>query len=189
MGRRHIQRHGVLPIIAMVVDTFLTQRRHGIAIKNKVVWTFALGTAIGHLVGAGVFGFAHAAADQLLHPRQPDYSEPWTLGLLRRLCPAQSHHVLVRDARLRGISHVRGQQRYGDSGSCVSRFWGSVSPWASLSVIQTYVERVMGEGFMTAQGYMQLWFKVVLFFGVFMLGGLILTFWNIMTGKQSKEQQ
>src|SRR5665811_874258 len=49
----------VLPIIAMVIDTFMTQRRHGIVIKEKVVWTFAVGTAVGHLIGAGVFGFAH----------------------------------------------------------------------------------------------------------------------------------
>jgi len=51
-------------------------------------------------------------------------------------------------------------------------------------VIQTYIERVMGQGFMTAQGYMQFWFKIVIFFGVCLIGGVALTFWNMMTSRQ-----
>ena len=51
-------------------------------------------------------------------------------------------------------------------------------------ILQTYIERVMGQGFMTAQLQMQFWFKIVLFFGVVLLGGLILSIWSILTGKQ-----
>ncbi len=49
----------IVPIIAMVIDTFLHQRRAGRTTRNKVVWTFIVGTAVGHMVGAGLWGFAH----------------------------------------------------------------------------------------------------------------------------------
>jgi len=39
----------------------------------------------------------------------------------------------------------------------------------------------MGEGFMTAQEHMQFWFKVVIFFGVVLIIGVLITFWNMLT--------
>lgn len=42
-------------------------------------------------------------------------------------------------------------------------------------VLQTYIERVMGMGYMTAQDYMRLWMGITLAAGVFFLGGLLVT--------------
>ena len=42
-------------------------------------------------------------------------------------------------------------------------------------VLQTYVERVMGMGYMTAQGYMRLWMGITLVAGLFFLAGLLVT--------------
>ncbi|MHB9112402.1 MAG: cbb3-type cytochrome c oxidase subunit I [Thermoleophilia bacterium] len=179
----------VLPIIAMVIDTFLTQRRHGIAIRNKVVWTFALGTAIGHLIGAGVFGFAHTLPqiNYYTHGSQITSSHGH-LAFFGAYALLNFTMFWYAMPRLRGVSQFRSSAAlWGFWIMCLS-ILGIGIAMGIAGVIQTYVERVMGEGFMTAQGYMQLWFKVVLFFGVFMLGGLILTFWNMMTGKQSEEE-
>ena len=41
-------------------------------------------------------------------------------------------------------------------------------------VLQTYIERVMGLGFMTAQAQMRFWFGVLVFFGLGLLGGAVL---------------
>jgi len=54
---------------------------------------------------------------------------------------------------------------------------------AIAGIIQVYMERVLGLGFMTAQANMQLWFKVVIFFGVVLIIGLLVTAWNMVFAK------
>ena len=150
----------VLPIIAMVIDTFMTQRRHGIVIKEKIVWTFALGTAVGHLIGAGVFGFAHTLP-------QVNY---FTHG--SQVTAAHGHLAFFGAYALLNftmfwyaIPRLRGNMNVNKN-VAISGFWlmslavlGLGSAMAVAGIIQTYVERVLGDGFMVAQGHMQLWFK------------------------------
>ncbi|MBE0430157.1 MAG: cbb3-type cytochrome c oxidase subunit I [Thermoleophilia bacterium] len=178
----------VLPIIAMVVDSFLTHRHSGGVIKHKVVWLFAAGTAMGHLIGAGVFGFAHTLP-------QINY---WTHG--SQITVSHGHlaffgaYALLNMAmfwyaipRLRGVSSFRGlTARWG--------FWvmsfsmlGMGLAMAVAGILQTYIERVMCQGFMTAQAQMQFWFKISIFFGVFLIAGVGMTFWNMLTARQSPE--
>ena len=175
----------VLPIIAMVIDTFMTQRRHGIVIKEKIVWTFALGTAVGHLIGAGVFGFAHTLP-------QVNY---FTHG--SQVTAAHGHLAFFGAYALLNftmfwyaIPRLRGNMNVNKN-VAISGFWlmslavlGLGSAMAVAGIIQTYVERVLGDGFMVAQGHMQLWFKVVIFFGVLLIVGLLVTIWNMVFAKR-----
>jgi len=48
-------------------------------------------------------------------------------------------------------------------------------------VLQSYIERVMGLGYMTAQAQMRFWFGVVVFFGLSLLGGAILAVLDLLT--------
>ncbi|MBE0430159.1 MAG: cbb3-type cytochrome c oxidase subunit I [Thermoleophilia bacterium] len=178
----------VLPIIAMVIDSFLTQRHSGGAITHKVVWLFAAGTAVGHLVGAGIFGFAHTLP-------QINY---WTHG--SQITVSHGHlaffgaYALLNMAmfwyavpRLRGISSFRGiTARWGFWVMCFSML-GMGLAMSVAGILQTYIERVMGQGFMTAQAQMQFWFKITLFFGVFLIVGVGMTFWNMLTARQAPE--
>lgn len=174
----------VLPIIAMVIDTFMTQRRHGIVIKEKVVWTFALGTAVGHLIGAGVFGFAHTLpqVNYYTHGSQVTASHGHLafFGAYALLNFTMFWYALPR---LRGNMNVNRT-------AALSGFWimsiavlGLGIAMAIAGVIQVYVERVLGLGFMTAQANMQLWFKVVIVFGVVLIIGLLVTAWNMVFAK------
>ncbi len=53
-------------------------------------------------------------------------------------------------------------------------------------VLQSYIERVLGLGYMTAQGYMRLWMGVTMTAGVFFLGGLLTTAWDLFTVRPAK---
>lgn len=175
----------VLPIIAMVIDSFLSQRQHGGIVKDKVVWTFCMGTAIGHLVGAGIFGFAHTLPqiNYYTHGSQVTASHGHLafFGAYALLNFAMFWYALPK---LRGVSRFKPTL-------AIAGFWimsmavlGLGVAMAVAGILQTYIERVMGQGFMTAQLQMQFWFKIVLFFGVVLLAGLGVTIWTILTGKQ-----
>ncbi|MHB8869524.1 MAG: cbb3-type cytochrome c oxidase subunit I [Thermoleophilia bacterium] len=174
----------VLPIIAMVIDTFMTQRRHGIVIKEKVVWTFAVGTAVGHLIGAGVFGFAHTLpqVNYYTHGSQVTASHGH-LAFFGAYALLNFTMFWYAMPRLRGNMNV-------NKAAAVSGFWimsiavlGLGIAMAVAGIIQTYIERVLGEGFMVAQAQMQLWFKVVLVFGVVLIIGLVVTAWHLVFAK------
>lgn len=175
----------VLPIIAMVVDTFLTQKRHGAVITHKVVWLFAAGTAIGHLVGAGVFGFAHTLPqiNYYTHGSQVTSSHGHLafFGAYGLLNLTMFWYALPR---LRGVSQFKpNPARWGFWIMCLSVL-GMALAMAVAGVLQTYIERIMGQGFMTAQAQMQFWFKVVIFFGVCLIAGVLITFWAMLTARQ-----
>jgi len=176
----------VLPIIAMVIDTFLTQRRHGHVIKHKVVWLFAIGTAVGHLIGAGIWGFAHTLPqiNYYTHGSQVTASHGHMafFGAYALLNLTMFWYALPR---------LRGVRRYNPSGAHWG-FWimgfsvlGLSLAMGVAGVLQTYIERVLGEGFMTAQAQMQFWFKIVIFFGVCLLAGVLITIWKLLTPKET----
>jgi nitric oxide reductase subunit B len=53
-------------------------------------------------------------------------------------------------------------------------------------VIQSYVERAMGMGYMTAQSYMRLWMGAVFFCGFAFLAGVLLTAADLLTIRPAK---
>ncbi|MCL5807791.1 MAG: hypothetical protein M1418_04445 [Deltaproteobacteria bacterium] len=54
-------------------------------------------------------------------------------------------------------------------------------------VLQTYLERILDIGYSTAHMGMMFWFKVVLFFGVIFLYGVLLTVYHLFTLKKASE--
>ena len=48
-----------LPILLMLWDTWRHVKERQISMRNHLVFTYALGMAIFHFVGAGIWGFAH----------------------------------------------------------------------------------------------------------------------------------
>jgi nitric oxide reductase subunit B len=88
------------------------------------------------------------------------------------------------------LPKLRGVSRFKPA-LAIAGFWimslavlGLGVAMAIAGILQVYIERVMGQGFMNAQLQMQFWFKIVLFFGVVLLAGLAITIWTILTGKQ-----
>ncbi|MGB9082914.1 MAG: cbb3-type cytochrome c oxidase subunit I, partial [Desulfuromonadaceae bacterium] len=56
-------------------------------------------------------------------------------------------------------------------------------------VLQSYLERVLGMGYMTAQSYMRLWMAVTLVFGVFFLAGVLITVFDLLSPKAATAEQ
>lgn len=54
-------------------------------------------------------------------------------------------------------------------------------------MLQTYLERILDIGYSTAHMGMMFWFKVVLFFGVIFLYGVLLTVYHLFTLKKASE--
>jgi nitric oxide reductase subunit B len=48
-----------LPILLMLIDTMNHVKQRQEAIKNPLTWTIAIGCAVMHMIGAGVWGFMH----------------------------------------------------------------------------------------------------------------------------------
>jgi nitric oxide reductase subunit B len=55
-------------------------------------------------------------------------------------------------------------------------------------VLQSYIERVLGMGYMVAQGYMRLWMGVTMVAGVFFLAGLLTTVVDLFTLRPARAQ-
>ncbi len=178
-----------LPILAMVVDTFLHVRQRKLAIQNKLTWVYAVGCSIYHMVGAGVWGFAHTLPqiNYYTHGSQVTAAHGHLafFGAYALLNLTMFYFAMPR---LKGI--VAYDSKWGTVG-----FWtmslamfGMGLAFTVAGVIQTYVERVLGLGFMTAQTYMQLWFAVVFVCGLFFMLGQWTTILHLFTLKPAKPE-
>jgi nitric oxide reductase subunit B len=56
-------------------------------------------------------------------------------------------------------------------------------------VLQSYIERVLGMGYMVAQGYMRLWMGATMVAGVCFLGGLLTTVVDLFTLRPAKVRE
>lgn len=54
-------------------------------------------------------------------------------------------------------------------------------------VVQTYVERVLGMGYMTAQSYMRLWMGVTFALGLIFFTGVLITVSDLLFMRSAKE--
>jgi nitric oxide reductase subunit B len=173
----------VLPIIAMVIDTFLHERQAGNRITDRVVWTFAVGTAVGHLVGAGIWGFAHTLpqVNYYTHGSQVTASHGHMAfyGAYALLNFTMFWYAMPK---LRGVYAHKNGAYWAFWLMTLAMFFMALA-FGVAGVIQTYVERVLGRGFDTAQINMQLWFKIVIAFGVIILIGAIINAIYLITGR------
>lgn len=165
-----------LPIVLMVVDTMHHVKKRKNPIANPLTWTYAVGCAIFHLVGAGVWGFIHTLPqiNYYTHGSQVTVSHGHLafFGAYGLLNLTTFYFVMPK---LKGIEVY--DERLGRIG-----FWTMTIAMVTMGltfgvagVLQTYVERVMGMGYMTAQGYMRLWMGITLVAGLFFLAGLLVT--------------
>jgi nitric oxide reductase subunit B len=58
---------------------------------------------------------------------------------------------------------------------------GMTLAFSVAGVLQTYIERVMGLGYMTAQAQMRFWFAILVVFGLSLLGATVLTALDLHT--------
>lgn len=176
-----------LPILMMVIDTFKHVRHRQVKIVNPLTWTFAFGCAIYHMIGAGIWGFMHTLPqiNYYTHGSQVTVSHGHLafFGAYALLNLTVFYYAIPK---LRGIEiydDTRG--RYGFWIMCVAMMLMGLF-FGVAGVLQSYIERVLGLGYMTAQSYMRLWMGAVFFVGLTFLAGVLTTVIDLFTIRSVK---
>jgi nitric oxide reductase subunit B len=178
-----------LPIVLMVVDTMHHVKARRTAIVNPLVWTYAVGCSILHLVGAGVWGFLHTLPqiNYYTHGSQVTVSHGHLafFGAYAMLNLTVFYFALPKLAGIAVFDDRRG--KFGFWTMCIAMTVMGLTFGVS-GVLQSYIERVLGMGYMVAQSYMRLWMGVTLFAGLFFLAGVATTVVDLLTLRPAPAQ-
>ncbi len=178
-----------LPILLMLIDTMKYVKHRQVQITNPHTWTLAIGCAVLHLIGAGVWGFMHTLPqiNYYTHGSQVTVSH----GHLAFFGAYALLNLLVF---YYAIPKLKGIDIYNPSRGKVGFWTMSTSmmlmgiTFGIAGVVQTYVERVLGMGYMTAQSYMRLWTGVTFFLGLFFFIGVLITVLDLFSLRPAKNE-
>ena len=150
-----------LPILFMVIDTVRVVRERKIEITNRIAMNWAVGCAIMHFFGAGVWGFAHTLPqiNQWTHGTQVTASHGHFAfcGAYAMLNLTMMYFAMPQ---LRGVTTF--DQDLGRKAFWFMNFFMILIALALgiAGIVQVYFQRVLGMDFLTAQGFMKLWYAV-----------------------------
>ena len=171
-----------VPILLMLVDAWhYVQNRKG-QLNGKLVFTFAVGMAILHFVGAGVWGFAHTL------PQINYYTHGSQVTVAHGHIAFFGAYVLLNLMFFYyAMPKLKGLTAFNERRGTLAFWWLSLTMIAMTlaftiaGVLQTYIERVMGLGYMTAQAQMRFWFALLVVLGLTLLAGVILAAVDLLT--------
>ncbi len=178
-----------LPIAFMVWDTLRHVKERQLEIKNKAVLTLAVGSVIYHFIGAGIWGFIHTLPqiNYYTHGSQITVSHG-------HLAFFGAYALLIITIFYYAFPNLKGYTNYKQTLANWA-FWITSSTMMIIGlvfgvagVLQTYLERIMGLGYMNAQAQMQFWFKVAIFVGFFFLAGVVMWIYDLLTLKPAESE-
>ena len=177
----------VLPFFAMVLFTFdmvwKRRREH----PNNAALLWALGCAVLAFFGAGVWGFMHTlhGVNYYTHGTQVTAAH----GHLAFFGAYVSLNLAVMSY---AIPHLRGLPPYNQVLNMVS-FWVMSSAMAFMTftltfagVVQTHLQRVLGQDYMSVQDQLQLFYLLRVGSGAVVVVGAILFIWSILGPAKSE---
>jgi nitric oxide reductase subunit B len=163
-----------LAFLGMAMCAYMAMRRSGLAHPNRLALHWTIGSAIFSALGAGVLGLAHT---------WPSVNK-WTHGTM--ITAMRGHmaffgaHVMIVLAiityaapALFGHGDEEGQSSVGLWAFWlqISGMFGMTLAFATAGISQTYLERIMGLGYLETQQKIQVHFLMVLATGMlFVLG-------------------
>ncbi len=171
----------------MLWDTFKHVKERQKKIENPVVWVFAVGCAIYHLIGAGVWGFIHTLPqiNYYTHGSQVTVSHGH-MAFFGAYALLNLTIFYFAFPQLKGIDRFKGNLgKWGFWITGIAMFIMGLA-FGVAGVLQSYLERVMGLGFMTAQEQMQFWFVVVIFAGTVFLIGVATIIYDLLNLKPAE---
>ena len=177
-----------LPVALMVLDTWMHIRERKNPIVNPLLWTYIMGLALFHFLGAGVFGFIHTLppVNYYTHGSQITVSHG-------HLAFFGAYALLNLVVFYFAMPQLKGIEKFDDRLG-VWGFWTMVTAMIFIGlifgvagVLQTYLERILDLGYRTAQINMRFWFRAVLFFGVIFLSGVLMTVYHLFTLKKAAD--
>jgi nitric oxide reductase subunit B len=173
-----------LPIVLMVADTWHHVKKRNLEIKSPLIFTYAIGCAIYHLVGAGVFGFIHTLPqiNYYTHGSQVTVSHGHLafFGAYALLNLTVFYYAFARLHGLERFDERRGQVGFWTMSLAM---FGMGLAFGVAGVLQSYLERVLGIGYMPAQEHMGLWMAIVFWLGIVFLAGAAITAYDLLKMK------
>lgn len=166
-----------LPILLMVIDTMKYVRHRQTAMVNPLTWTIAVGCVVLHLIGAGIWGFAHTLPqiNYYTHGSQVTVSHGHLafFGAYALLNITVFYFALPKLKGIEVYQPTRGKFAFWTMSSSMMLMGLT---FGIAGVLQSYLERVLGLGYMTAQSYMRLWMAATLVLGIcFFIGVVVMT--------------
>lgn len=176
-----------MPIILMVIDTWNHVKHRREEIKNPFTWTLAVGTAVYHLIGAGVWGFVHTLPpiNYYTHGSQITVSHGHLafFGAYALLNITVFYFILPKQKNINIYDESKGKLSFWTMS--ISMFLMGLA-FGVAGVVQAYLERVLGFSYMEAQANMKLWMASATVLGVFFFLGAILMVYDLFNLKERK---
>ena len=149
-----------VPILFMVIDTLRDVREKKIEIENKIVLYWAVGCAVMHFFGAGVWGFAHTL---------PQINK-WTHGT--QVTASHGHFaffgayamlnltmIYFAVPKIKDVVFKKGLSLMALRLMTFCMILIALA-LAIAGIVQAYLQRVLGMDYLTVQGFMKLWYAV-----------------------------
>ena len=171
-----------LPILLMLIDTMNHVRHREAKIVNPLTWTIAIGCAVMHMIGAGVWGFMHTLPqiNYYTHGSQVTVSHGHLafFGAYALLNIMVFYYAMPKIKGIEIYDPSRGRTAFWTMSTAMMLMGLS---FGIAGVVQSYLERVLGMGYMAAESYMRLWMGVTFFLGFFFFAGVLLMVTDLFT--------
>ncbi len=171
-----------LPILLMLIDTMNHVKHREAKIKNPLTWTIAIGCAVMHMIGAGIWGLLHTLPqiNYYTHGSQVTVSH----GHLAFFGAYALLNIMVF---YYAMPKIKGIDVYDPSRGKIA-FWTMSTAMMLMGltfgvagVVQAYLERVVGIGYMATESYMRLWMGVTFFLGLGFFTGVLILVTDLLT--------
>jgi nitric oxide reductase subunit B len=167
--------------LAMAMVAYAAMRRSGLSHPNTLALHWTIGSAIFSALGAGILGLAHT---------WPAVNK-WTHGTL--ITPMHGHmaffgaYVMIVLAMMSyALPALTGRSE--ESRETAAGFWafwlqvggmfGMTMAFAAAGLTQTYLERILGVGYLETQLKLQVHFLMLVATGVLFVAGVALYLWD-----------
>lgn len=171
-----------VPILLMLVDAWHYIRNRRAEFNGRLVFILAAGMSIMHVIGAGFWGFVHTL------PQINYYTHGSQVTVGHGHIAFFGAYVLLNLMFFYyAMPKLKGLVAYDERRGTLAFWWLSLTMLAMAltfsiaGVLQTYIERVMGLGYMTAQAQMRFWFAILVALGLILLAGVLLTVVDLLT--------
>jgi nitric oxide reductase subunit B len=150
-----------VPIFFMVIDTLRHVREREIEVTNKIALYWAVGSAVLHFLGAGVWGFAHTLPqiNQWTHGTQVTASHGHFafFGAYVMLNLTVTYFAVPQ---IKGINIAKNTRSLFAIRMMTFSMVLMALALGVAGVVQAYLQRILGMDYLTVQGFMKLWYRV-----------------------------
>ena len=171
-----------LPILLMLIDTMNHVKHRQAEIRNPLTWTIAIGCAVMHMIGAGVWGFMHTLPqiNYYTHGSQVTVSHGHLafFGAYALLNIMVFYYAMPKIKGIDVYDPKRGRIAFWTMSTAMMLMGLS---FGIAGVVQSYLERVLGMGYMAAESYMRLWMGVTFFLGIGFFAGVLILVADLFT--------